>query len=265
MLDALTLEFLTTKFLVGTLFFIRVLGMMAAGPFYGHSSVPIQLKVFIAVITAAIMASFFWEEQPIIEFHPWYLLLLVIKEFMVGAAIGFSVRMVFHAARFAGGMIDFDMGYRTAILFNQDTTTPTLVGELKSMMTLMLFIFIDGHHFLLESLFASARAVPLTYFEVTESTVQLLLRLATSVLIIGVKMAAPILVALFLTNLSLALLARVAPQTNIFILSFTLKVFVGLLILLGSVPIFVMVAKYSLSTIESETMKMLLSLNPARV
>ena len=149
-------------------------------------------------------------------------------------------------------------------MFNYDNA-PTLVGELKNMAVLMLFIFIGGPNSLLESLFASFRAVPVNTFEVTGSTVQLLIKLVTSVFIIGIKIAAPILVALFLTNLALALLARVAPQTNIFILSFQLKITVGLLILLASAPLFVFMAKYSLETFQEETMRIILSLNPERV
>lgn len=265
MIDHLTIEALSGKFLIGALFFVRVMGMIASAPFYSNAAIPTQLKVFFGVIVTIMITGAFWEEQPVIEFNLWYILLLVIKESMVGIAIGFSINLVFWAARFAGGLIDFDMGYRTAVLFDANDNSPTLIGELKVMITLMLFIFLNGHHFILESLFASVRAVPLTYFEVTESTVTLLTKYAVTVFIIAVKIAAPIIIALFLTNLSLALLARVAPQTNIFILSFTAKVVVGVLVLMASVPFFVMVAKYSLSNIESEAMKIILSLNPARV
>jgi flagellar biosynthetic protein FliR len=69
------------------------------------------------------------------------------------------------------------------------------------------------------------------------------------------------LIAIFLTNLSLALLARIAPQTNIFILSFTMKVVVGIVVLTGTVPLFVLVIKNSLSTLESDLMDILISLN----
>lgn len=265
MFDSDTLTLLMDKFLVGVLFFIRILGMMSAAPFFKNSAIIPQVKVFLAIIIATSVTTAFWQEQPQIDFHLWYIALLVIKEFLVGVAVGFSATLVFHAARFAGGIVDFDMGYHTAILFNQDETSPTLVGEFKSLITLMMFIIIGGHLFMVEAIYASARAVPLTYFEVTESTTRLLITFATSVLIVGVKMAAPILVALFLTNLSLALLARVAPQTNIFILSFQLKVVVGLLVLIGTVPLLVYVSKYFLQAFQDETMKILLSLNPARV
>lgn len=129
----------------------------------------------------------------------------------------------------------------------------------------MIFLLVNGHHFILQALWASVRAVPITTFAITDSTVELLIKQTLSVFLIGVKMAAPILVALFLVNLALALLARVAPQTNIFIMSFQLKVVVGLLVLMASVPLFVFISKLGLEQMETEVMKMILSLNPERV
>ena len=265
MIDDATLYFLTGKFFIGVLFFIRIAGMFTAAPIFKNSVIPAHVKLLLSIGLAIIVTTTYWEEQPQLEMHLWYMGVLAIKEFMVGVAIGFSANMAFFAARFAGGLIDFDMGYHTSMMFNRDETSPTLVGEFKTLTMMMLFLFINGHHFIIEAVYASARIVPLTTFAVSGSTIALFVKMATSVLIIGVKMSAPLLVALFLTNLSLALLARVAPQTNIFILSFQLKVAVGLLVLFASVPVFVLVAKYSLGAMESETMKILMSLNPANV
>lgn len=265
MFDSTTLNILSTKFIIGILFFIRILGLMVVGPFFKSPSIITQVKIYISAILAIVITSAFWSEQPSIDFHPWYLILLVIKEFFVGMIIGFSADMVFQAARFAGGLIDFDMGYQAASLFDLESNTPTLIGELKATIALMLFLFIDGHHYLIESLFASARAVPLTYFAITQSTFSLLVKMMATMTIIAIKIAAPVLISLFLTNLALALLARVAPQTNIFILSFTAKIIVGLLVLLVTVPLFVMVTKQALSSFETETMRLILTLNPGRV
>ncbi|MFP4528599.1 MAG: flagellar biosynthetic protein FliR [Candidatus Kapaibacterium sp.] len=253
------------KFLTGLLIFARVSGLVAFGPFFNNSMVIPHVKVILTFILTVSITSIYWQDQPPLDFHLWYMVLLVIKEFSVGALLGFSANLVFYAARFAGGIIDFDMGYHTALMFNRDVGSPTLVGELKELGVLMLFLILNGHHFLIEALYASVQVVPLTVFEISESTIQLLIRMVTSVMIIGVKMSAPLLVAIFLTNLALALMARVSPQTNIFILSFQTKIFVGLLVLMATVPLFVMVAKWALGEMETETMKILMSLNPGRV
>ncbi len=265
MLDATTINALMGKFIIGGLIFVRITAFIASSPFFKNSAVPNTLKVVLAVLLTSIITTAYWQEQPFIEYHLWYLPILAMREALVGIAIGFASHMMFMAAKFAGGIVDMDMGYQTSILFDKDSTTPTLIGELYNMIVLMVFLFLNGHHQILEALYISFRAVPLTEFAVTESTIILLVKFATSVLIMGVKMSAPVIVALFCTNLSLALLARVAPQTNIFILSFQMKVFVGLLILSVSVPLFVFVTKIGLSTFQEELLNILMSLNPARV
>ena len=73
------------------------------------------------------------------------------------------------------------------------------------------------------------------------------------------------MIALFLTNLGLALLARVAPQTNVFVLSFQMKVMVGLIMLTVSLPAFVLISKNALSVVQGDFLDALISLNPMRV
>lgn len=265
MIDNVTAYTLMDKFLVGTFMFIRILGFMMAAPLFRSSAVIPQVKIYLAIIIAVICTSAFWTEQPQMDFHLWNLVLLVLKEMLVGIILGFSANIVFYAARFAGGIVDIEMGYQTALIFDQNNTTPTLIGELKELITLMMFLILDGHHYLFEALFASFRIVPLSTFAITNSSVEILIGMAGTMLVLGVKMAAPVLVALFCTNLALALLARVAPQTNIFILSFQVKVFVGLIILLISGPMVVYLAKNALSGLEEQLYQIVMSLNPGRV
>lgn len=265
MLDSTTIYILLGKFIIGILIFFRISGFLFFAPMFDNSGIPVHWKIMFGLLLSLILTTAFWNEQPRIDFHPWVLVFLSLKELLIGIAIGFSAQLVFYAARFAGGIIDFDMGYHTSVLFDPQQSSPTLIGQLKELAILMLFLIINGHHFLIESLVVSMRAVPLTTMAVTESTVQVLITFATTIFIVAVKISAPLLLALFVVNLALALLARIAPQTNIFILSFQLKVAVGLLVLFATVPLFVYVAKYSLQSFQDITLKLLMTLNSGRV
>ena len=265
MVDDSTVLFFMGKFIVGMLVFVRVTGILVTAPLFRSSAIIPHVKVMIAVILATIITSALWKEHPTIEFHLWNMIFLVFKELFVGLMLGFVTNTVFWAARMAGGLIDMDMGYQTATLFDRENSNPSLVGELKELIVLMVFLFINGHYYIFEAIFFSVKAIPLTTMAISESSITLLMKMATSVFILGIKMASPVLISLFLTNLSLALLARVAPQTNIFILSFQLKVAVGLIILMASVPLFVVIAKYSLASVQDQLYTFLLTLYPGRV
>ncbi len=243
--------------------FIRILGFLAIAPVWKHIAVISQLKWFFAMILAVMMTSAFWTEQMELDFHAWNVVILVFKEFLMGLMIGFSANMCMYAARMAGGVIDVDMGYQPAAMFDV-TESPALIGEFKELIMIMLFLFVGGPGQLIEALYASMKAVPVNTFAISGATVKLMTKFATSVLIVGVKIAAPIIVAIFITNLTMALLARFAPQTNIFVLSFQLRMAVGLVVLFFSVPLFVFVSKMALAGFQEETMKIIMSLYPGR-
>lgn len=265
MLDSATIEILMSKFLIGTLIFIRVSGMMVSAPLFRSIAIIPQVKIFLSAIIALSMTAAFWKEQPVIEFHLWFLALLAIKEFMLGALMGFAANMVFNAVRMGGGLIDFEMGYQTSSLFDPSSNNPTLIGELKELIALMIFLILNGHHQLIESIYASIRAVPLTTFQMSESTYMILIKLITTMFILAVKISSPVLVALFCANLALALLARVAPQTNIFVISFQMKVLIGLLVLMVSMPLMIYLIKWALGTIQNESMQIIMTLYPGRI
>ncbi len=264
MLDSVTINQLSGKFVVGTLIFIRVTSMFFIGPVFSHSAVQPKVKIALSIILAVMMTTAFGNEQPSFDMHLWSLTGLVFKELLVGAALGYAMNMIFYAVRFAGGLLDFDIGFQTALLFDQKADVPTLIGELKNMIALMVFLGMNGHHFMIEAMFASLRAVPLSEFAVTESSITLLIRLVTTVTIIAIKIASPVLLSLFIMNVSLALLSRVAPQLNIFTLSMQFKVIVGLIVLFLTIPLFLVITKNAMSSFQSEAFKVVMALNPKR-
>lgn len=263
MTDAITIDVLLQKFVIGLLFFARVTALMATGPFFSNTAVQVQTKVALSAFIALLMTTAFADKQPPVTMEAFSLVPLVFKEALVGALLGFCSNMLFYAVRLAGGLADFDMGFQTSLLFDIDAGAPTLVGEIQSLAALMIFLILNGHHFLIEAIFASVKAVPLTTFALSEASVQGLVRFVTMSFIIGIKIAAPVLISLFVANLALALLARAAPQINVFVLSFQVKIIVGLLVLFMSVPLFVVLVKSSLGVVERQTMEVLMSVQAA--
>ena len=265
MLYTESLYFLSGKFIIGVLIFIRITGMMASAPFLKSEAIPTSVKIMLSVILSIVVTSAFWQEQGEIDLDLWFITFVALKEFLVGLIFGFAANTIFYAARMAGSLIDTEMGFQTSLLFDSSSGAPTLLGEIYELLVLMVFLILNGHHYLIEGIFISLKMIPLMQFEMTTSTVDLLMQGATTVLILSVKMASPLLVALFLTNLSLALLGRIAPQTNIFTLSFQVKVFVGLVMLFLTVPLMVYVAKISMSSFQEDILKILMTMNPKRV
>jgi flagellar biosynthetic protein FliR len=249
---------------VGILFFVRVTSMMVSGPFFSNTAIQLQSKLALSASVAILMTVAFAADQPPITVDAWALVPVVFKEVFIGVALGWSAGLLFQAVRMAGGLVDMDMGFQTALLFNPQADVPTLVGEVKSLALLMVYIALDGHLALLEATYASVEVVPLGMASFGKASLDAVTGMVVAMFIIGLKIAAPLLIALFITNLALALLSKVAPQINVFTLSFQFKIAVGLLVLFASVPLFVFVSKNAISTFQRDTLVVLKSLAPTQ-
>ncbi len=162
----------------------------------------------------------------------------MLKEAAIGALIGFVTSGVLFAARFAGGVLDLDIGFQTALIFDPNLGGfPTLIGEFFAFAALMLFFWFGGIETLLVALGESIRLVPLTALSFPKLAPAELLRWLGALTVLAVSIAAPVMAALFVSLWGLALLARTAPQINVFMLSFSLKAAVGVGMLFLSAPL----------------------------
>lgn len=263
MFDASFLQLTQEKLIIGVLILIRVSGVFTSGHFYGNPAISIPVKIGLILIITMTLAPLHFDNTSNIDFNLINITVLVFKEFLVGTMLGFTTNIVYWAARFGGSITDMDMGYQASLMFDPSNGAPTLVGEFYSLAALLIFLYLNGHHFIIETLFLSMKTVPLTTFAITGSTIKILFMLMSSFMMLGLKLAAPVLITLFNVNLALTMLARVAPQMNIFMLSFQVKIAVGLVILFVSVPLVAIVTKQALGLIETEITNFLMTLNPA--
>jgi flagellar biosynthetic protein FliR len=98
--------------------------------------------------------------------------------------------------------------------------------------------------------------VQLGGFTLSELLVNHLVTLAGTIIVLGVKLAAPIIVASFLANVALGILARVAPQINVFMLNFQIKLGVGFVVLMTAAPMMVYVFKKALAGFEENMVQL---------
>lgn len=245
------LEFFLEKWIIVLMIFARISGLFLLFPLFRMQLVPIMLKIFLGLIfsfTIAISLNL----NANLDLNIWSLTLIICKEIIIGLMIGFVFNIVFWGMRLGGGIIDYELGFQAAMLFTFQETSPTLFGQLLEMITLMLFLFLNGHHYVFEALYLSYAKIPIGLGNFTQSTIFELGKFLTNVTIIGLKISAPIFVSTFLVNISLAMLARMAPQTNIFVVSFQVKIAIALLVFFLAISFFVFAAKQFLQIFQSQ-------------
>ncbi|TDB01928.1 flagellar biosynthetic protein FliR [Halomonas marinisediminis] len=210
---------------------VRVTGLLLAGPLWGHSSVPNQVKVLFALLLAVVIVPTLppMPEVPIVS---WAGLGIMVEQLMIGVAMGLVVRVTLVVVQAAGEFIGLSMGLAFATFFSPDTGTQTMVlSRFLYMLTLLMFLAFNGHLMVLEVLAMSFQVLPVGTYGLNPDGFELLVRYGGTIFVAGMLLALPVVGALLIISLSLGVLNRSAPQLTVFNIGFPTSLTVGLLLL----------------------------------
>lgn len=216
------------------LFFCRITSFFVVAPVFSARNVPAQFKIGLAFFVSFI-AFVGTGSAATVAMDSLYVL-SVIREILVGLLLGFTAYLFFTVVQIAGSFIDMQMGFGIANVIDPMTGAQSpIIGNLKYMIATLLFLTFNGHHFLLEGIMRSYEWIPLSN-ELFAKTYngqisEFMVKTFGTVFSLSFQMAAPLVVALFLTDVGLGLLARVAPQFNIFVVGLPIKILLGFVLL----------------------------------
>jgi len=215
------------------LMFVRVITMLALLPIFGANFVPVQIKAALGLLlTSTLFSVHLAAGLPAFpgEFSLGLFSLLVIKEAMVGLAVGFASSFLFAAVQFAGRLIDTEMGFGFVEVSDPTTGEPaTVLGQFQVILFTILFLLFNGHYFMLITIQKSFELIPLFAASFPGGPMtEHITSMTADVFIIGLKLSAPVFVVLMLTQIALGIVARTVPQMNIFFVGLPLKIMVGI-------------------------------------
>ncbi len=235
-------EFLTygtDKIQVLLLICFRAAGLFITAPIIGNKQVPPMIKVGIAIMLAVLMVPVASKTTlPQID-TTWMLAGMALKEMMVGFIIGLFFAILFIGIRMAGNIIGFQIGLMLASVLDPETNSQvSIVSEVWYMLGIMIFILIDGHHAIISAFADSYRLAPIGALSFSGELVDSIIRYTAYSFSIAIKIAAPVMISLFMTTVVLGVVARTVPQMNIFIVGIPIKIGVGFLVMASALPIF---------------------------
>lgn len=215
----------------------RLSGLFLAAPVFSQSRIPAMIKASLVLMLTLVLMPL---AGPVRGPDPdlGTLVLWLGREIMVGAIIGLGATFLLAAVGTAGQMVGFQMGLTYAGAVDpQFNTQMSPVAEMQSLMALMLFLLVEGHHQLLRALTLSFRLIPPGTFELTEGRLHHLVAASGGLFVIALQIAAPVFVLLLLTDVAMGLMTRFIPQMNIFVVGAPLKIGVGLAMLALTAPL----------------------------
>ena len=219
-------------FILFALVFMRMTGAIVLNPILGRSNIPNAAKGAMILVLSFLM---YGNTGGVLAHEPTLLIefgLMLVKELMIGFAIGFSMELSFAIVRFAAAVLDYTMGLSMAQVYDpQYNTQMTITSGMYYTFLVLLFLAGDGHVRLMALIYNSARLVPFGEVVIRPELSGLMLDIFKTSITTGLQIAFPIIAMELVTEAAVGILMRVIPQINVFAVNFQLKIIVGLMLL----------------------------------
>jgi len=201
-------------------------------PFFGGQTLPAPVKAAICItLTLAL-----WPRLPLMGAqmpgHPFALAVMFGAELLLGLVLGLVIRFVFAAIQTGGQLIGFQMGFAMVNVVDPDSgASEAVTAHFLYMVSLLTFLAINGHLYLLSGLMQSFDLLPSGAILISPRLVSQVFTLSGQIFVLAIQIGAPVIAAILLVDLALALISRASPQMNVLIIGFPIKISIGFLFL----------------------------------
>ena len=213
------------------LVFARVSMVMVMAPFFSNTNIPRRLKAALAFFLSVIIMNTVDYTAVSYSGAIGYSILLL-KEAITGLLIGLGAGFCMYILNFSGNMIDMEIGF--AMAMEMDPTTQvqtTITATVFTAVFMLMFIANDMHYYIIKALSDSYKLIPVGGAVLSPMVHQIMVQYITDFFVIGFQIILPVFSCILVVNVVLGILAKVAPQMNMFVIGMQLKIFLGLFLL----------------------------------
>ncbi|WP_424192105.1 flagellar biosynthetic protein FliR [Ampullimonas aquatilis] len=219
--------------------FVRILSLFTFAPVLSQRNIPQRVKLASAVVLTIVIAPLIPDfARPVLQdIYSVQGIVLLAEQLLVGFVMGFSLKLVFAAMETAGEFIGLQMGISFATFVDPQNARPTpIIGSLMNILAMLVFLGLNGHLSLIMSIAESFTVVPISSDAHAGFNWLALTQQGGQLFALGLHLALPIIAVIMICNMALAVLARSAPQINIFSISFAITMLAGLFALFAMLP-----------------------------
>jgi len=227
------MDLLTGRIFAFVLVLTRVGAFLAVAPIFSWGTIPRRIKVCVVIVISAFFSAVIDTAQTIPTpntINPIMAGIWIGQELLYGAALGLICWMLFSTVRIAGRIGGRQMGFALANVIDPVTgQNAQPLSVLLEILFILLLLAANGHHLLLRVLAVSYESFPVGRIPELSVLAQGVITTGSTMLLMALKLAAPILGAFLLLMVVLAVMARMAPEANILFLSLPLRVGLGMI------------------------------------
>ena len=226
--------------------FVRIVALIGTAPILSDAAIPRRVRIGLGVFATVLVAPGV-RDVPTVALMSGDALLLIARQILIGASMGFGMRLAFAAVEYAGDVIGLQMGLGFATLIDPETNDQSpVIGSLLNYLVSLAFLAANGPLLLIAGVSDSFDAIPIAGRGGLFGDWQTLVLSGGAVFGLALHMALPVIAALLVTNVALGIMTRAAPQLNLFSIGFPITIGVGLIVLLVSLPAMLSIADRSL-------------------
>ncbi len=236
------------------LILVRIATFVFIAPFFSMNNTPRMVKVGLSVIVSILVYQMIVVKDPLEYAGTLDYAILVLREGITGLLIGFAANICNSIVMLSGKIIDMDIGLAMAQVFDPvNHTVSGISGNLYNYFIMMLLIATNMHLYLFRAIIDTYEIIPIgqTVFQ-WDHLAQSMLTFMGDSMVIGFRIVLPVFACIMILNCILGILAKVAPQMNMFAVGMQLKVIVGLVVIFLTVTLLPDVASFIF--IEMKTM-----------
>ena len=242
--------------------FVRILSILSTDAVFGNRSIPFRVKLGLSLFLAVLVAPTL-PPMPQVEPASAAGLLILMQQIVIGISMGLAMRVVFVAVEMAGHLIGLQMGLGFATFFDPiHATQVPVVAQLVGLFSILIYLSLDGHLMTIAALSESFHALPIMLAPFKATGWKDLVLWGAEIFSAGLLLSLPVLAALLITNLSLGIMTRAAPQLNLFAVGFAITLIAGFVVLYLSIPFFAPVVERMFHDGLNTTMQVLRHANP---
>ena len=218
------------------LVFARIVGMFLTAPVFNQKDIFLLAKVILIFWFSVVLIH----HVPMAKHPPdsaFTFVLAAIVEVLIGVLIGFTADILVTGIELAGSLMDTQAGLSVASVLDPSSgRTITLMSLMLKRTAFVIFLLIDGHHFVLSAVTQSFRLLPIGAPVNLGLGALEVVKAGTYIFFLAVQLSAPIILVVFIIDFGFGVLNRVAEQINVFQLGFQVKPTISLLIFMATAP-----------------------------
>jgi len=216
--------------------FFRIGAMLMAAPISGAQSVPVRVRLIMAVAITLIIVPLL-PPGPQVEIFGYEWIMIILYQILIGIVIGFSFQLIFAAVTTGGQVVAMQMGLGFASMVDpQNGQQVPVLSQFYLMMTTLLFLAMDGHLVMVKVIADSFTIMPIGMQGIDSDGFYRLARWGNDLFAAALWLALPAVASLLLINFSFGIMSRAAPQLQIFSIGFPITLMMGFVVIYFTLP-----------------------------